>query len=90
MSQILDFLYAKKAWVGAGVALVGQYINLVRSVIADDSISFTEAETLINGGMALVVSLGVLVGVFKARNAPVPGNPPEQPIDPPMQARGGF
>lgn len=69
MEGILDFLYAKKAWVGSGVALVGQYVNLVRSVIADESVSFTEAETLINGGVALVISLGVLVGVFKSKNS---------------------
>lgn len=68
MEGVLDFLYAKKAWVGSGIALVGQYINLVRSVIADEAVTFTEAETLINGGVALVISLGVLVGVFKARN----------------------
>ena len=72
MDKILDFLYTKKMWVGGAVAAVGQYVDLVRSVIADESVSFTEAETVVRAGIALVISLAVMFGVYKAKNAPAP------------------
>ena len=89
MESILNFLYAKKAWVGAIVALVMQFTDIVRQVIADEAITFAEAETVIRAFMALGTSLLVLLGVYKARNNNI--NVPPVPNHTPMQPReGGF
>lgn len=78
MDKILDFLYTKKMWVGGAVAAVMQYADLIRSVIADQNVSLTEAETVIRAGAALVTTLAVMLGVYKARNLPLPTNDMEK------------
>lgn len=75
MQGWLDFLYAKKAWVGAVVAAVGNVVVLVQTAVADEAITFDEAEGIVMAAVAVLTTLGVFVGVFKATNSHVPRPP---------------
>lgn len=72
MDKILDFLYTKKMWVGGIVTALFGYGDLVRTILADQNVSFTEAETAVRAFVVLLGTLGVMLGVYKAENAPAP------------------
>jgi len=72
MEGFFDFAYSAKAWIGGLVFAVGQVVAGVQLAVADEAISFDEAQ-----GLWLLVTevLTVLVAVraiFKARNAAAP------------------
>lgn len=72
MNGFLDLAYAAKAWVGMLVAAVTQVVAGVQLAVADEAISFDEAQ-----GVWLLVTeaVGVLalgVSIFNKRNAPAP------------------
>jgi hypothetical protein len=70
MDGLADFVYAKKAWIGAIITAVGEVVILVRVVTADKAITFDEAEGVFVAVVAAVTTIGVLLGVFKASNGP--------------------
>jgi len=73
MTGILDWAYAKKAWL-ASVWMAGAAVyELVVASIGDEAVTLTEAKGIwmALGGLAAI--LGVHVSVFKAKNAATPG-----------------
>lgn len=74
LQGILDWFYARKAFVGSlFVAGVSVY-NLVLDVLADESVSLTEAETVWTAVGGLLATLGVHLSIFQARNANATGS----------------
>jgi hypothetical protein len=72
MRGLFDLGYAAKAWIAAAVAFATQAVAAWQMVVADEAISFDEAEGLwLLATEALGLVLG-LVAVFKTRNAPTP------------------
>lgn len=68
----LDLAYAAKAWLGTLVAAIAEVVLLVQTAIADEAISFEEAEGI---WMAVVAVVGVVVTfltIFSTRNKPTP------------------
>jgi hypothetical membrane protein len=72
MDKILDFLYTKKMWVSGILTALFGYGDLIRTILADENVSFVEAETAVRALVTLVGTLAVMVGVYKAENAPAP------------------
>lgn len=83
MTSALNWFRAKKMWVGGAVAAVMQYLDLLRSILADENVSFDEAETAVRAGMALVTTILVMIGIYKPTNEEPPtvqfANPPSPP-----------
>lgn len=72
MSGFFDLLYAAKAWAAGVVVAVGQVVAAVQLAVADEAISFDEAQ-----GIWLLVTeaatvVFTAVAVFRTRNARAP------------------
>ena len=72
MQGFFDFAYAAKAWAGGLWFAIGQVVAAVQLAVADEAISFDEAQ-----GIWLLVTEAATVAVamtavFKRRNAPSP------------------
>lgn len=72
MEGILDWLYAKKAYVASIILAAENVWVLWLAASADEAISLDEGKGLLMAVSALVGVIGIHIGVFNAKNASRP------------------
>lgn len=72
IEDLLTFYRAKKAWVGGIVFVVTQVVAAVQLAIADEAITFDEAEGVYLLVTEVIGTLASMFGVWAARNQNVP------------------
>lgn len=71
---MLDWLYAKKMYVGTIVAAISDLVAFFYVITADEAITFDEGQAFVLAVMNVLGLVATAFGIYTARNAPAPGS----------------